>query len=273
MRRILKVVLLGVMTAGLGIFFYPNLAEWHFDRQTEQYIKAFKRQKNKTEDAYYQKAESYNQTIAENGQEGFYRPNGFQKPQIRGKKCFGYIKIPKMNTTLKLYLGASKDNMKKGAAVMGETSLPIGGKNTNSVIAAHRGYQGIPYFREIERLEINDKVSITNPWETLTYRVESICIIQPDNSDAVKIQKGKDMVTLMTCHPYRVGSKRYVVYCVRDHGQNLSEQKIHMSDTYFESSELDIQREKLFHVIGFGILIVLGISMVTIKAKQKRRKK
>ena len=58
---------------------------------------------------------------------------------------------------------------------------------------------------------------MTNLWETLTYHVENVEVIEPDDSEKVKIQEGKDMITLITCHPYRSGGKyRYVVYCVRD---------------------------------------------------------
>ena len=77
-----------------------------------------------------------------------------------------------MHVKLPLYLGATLENMRKGAAIMGETSLPIGTKNSNCVIAAHRGYQGIPYFREVEKLNVGDRVIIQNPWEKLSYRVE-----------------------------------------------------------------------------------------------------
>ena len=93
------------------------------------------------------------------------------------------------------------------------------------MIAGHRGYQGIPYFREIEKLEVGDKVYITNPWETLRYRVESIAIIDPYDNDAVKIQDGKDMITLVTCHPYRsMGS--IGMWCTASGIQERKKQKI-----------------------------------------------
>ena len=169
-----------------------------------------------------------------------------------------------MHVKLPLYLGATLENMRKGAAIMGETSLPIGTKSSNCVIAANRGYQGIPYFREIEKLKAGDKVTIQNPWEKLSYRVEKIKIIKPDDSDQIRIQKGKDMVTLLTCHPYRSHGKfRYVVYCIRDQGQKLPAQKIRtMNDTYFESSKWDIQREKLVRYAGIGILIFFGMELI-----------
>lgn len=169
-----------------------------------------------------------------------------------------------MHVKLPLYLGATLENMRKGAAIMGETSLPLGTKNSNCVIAAHRGYKGIPYFREIEKLKAGDKVTIQNPWEKLSYRVEKIKIIKPDDSDQIRIQKGKDMVTLLTCHPYRSHGKfRYVIYCIRDQGQKLPAQKIRtMNDTYFESSKWDIQREKIVRYAGLGILLFFGMELI-----------
>ena len=105
---------------------------------------------------------------------------------------------------------------------------------------------------------------LQNPWEKLSYRVEQIKIIKLDDSDQIRIQKGKDMITLLTCHPYRSHGKfRYVVYCIRDQGQKISDQKIRtMNDTYFESSRWDIQREKLVHYLGIGILIFFGIQLI-----------
>ena len=175
-----------------------------------------------------------------------------------------------MDVKLPLYLGASLENMRKGAAIMGETSLPLGTKNSNCVIAAHRGYEGIPYFREIEKLKVGDRVIIKNPWEKLTYRVEEIKIIQPDDSNQIKIQKGKDMVTLLTCHPYRGhGRYRYVVYCIRDHGQKIVEKKNNtIKDTHFQSSEWDIQREKIVRYVGLMLLIFFGIGIIMPKKKR-----
>ena len=90
------------------------------------------------------------------------------------------------------------------------------------MIAAHRGYQGIPYFRDIEELKIGDLVIIRNPWERLSYKVTKIKVIDPYDTDKILIQKGKDMITLLTCHPYREhGKYRYLVYCERNHGQKI----------------------------------------------------
>lgn len=163
----------------------------------------------------------YNREIYENGQEAFtdaqiaeHRPKQLQAMET---DLFGYIEIPAMDCRLPLYLGASEENLGHGAAVLGGTSVPIGGKNTNSVIAGHRGWRKSRFFKDIEKLSDGDAVYVTNPWETLVYRVERIEVIEPADSEKVKIQEEKDMITLITCHPYRSGGRyRYVVYGVRD---------------------------------------------------------
>ena len=128
----------------------------------------------------------------------------------------GYIKIDAMNIEVPLYIGANEENLRKAAVVLSQTSMPIGGENTNCVIAAHRGgYNGQAMFRDIEVLKQGDIIEITNLWETLQYEVAKCIVITPDDIDAVKIIPGQDMVTLVTCHPYGNNYQRYVVYCTR----------------------------------------------------------
>ena len=131
-------------------------------------------------------------------------------------ETFGVISIPKLNLEMPLYLGATDENMAKGAAVLSGTSVPIGGANANAVIAGHRGWGGAAYFRYITDLAVGDEVVITNLWERLRYRVVGTKIIEPHEIENILIQPGRDMVTLLTCHPYASGGKqRYLVYCQR----------------------------------------------------------
>lgn len=131
-------------------------------------------------------------------------------------EIIGVLEIPAMELTMPIYLGASDDHLAAGAAVLGNTSAPIGGDNSNCVIAGHRGWRGADYFRHIDRLQMGDTVTLTNLWETLTYTVADIRIIQPYEVDKIKIQQGRDLLTLLTCHPYASGGRqRFVVYCER----------------------------------------------------------
>ena len=166
--------------------------------------------------------EAYNRQIFTQGQSGLSCEYDYQKPSFDlgaygiADEVFGVITIPAMDLEMPIYLGATYQHMADGAAHLSQTSLPIGGENTNCVIAGHRGWRGASYFRYIEKLRIGDEVRITNLWETLYYKVVDIQIIAPYEVERILIQEGRDLITLLTCHPYASGGKqRYLVFCER----------------------------------------------------------
>ena len=165
---------------------------------------------------------AYNERIHAQSQSGLTDKQAYQTPSFvltdygLTDEKFGVIQIPKLDLEMPLFLGATKQHMADGAAILSQTSVPIGGANTNAVIAGHRGYRGASYFRYITELEIGDQVIITNLWESLSYKVVEKKIIQPYEVEEILIQPGEDMITLLTCHPYASGGKqRYVIYCER----------------------------------------------------------
>lgn len=165
---------------------------------------------------------NYNQQIFEEEQSQLTQSGAYQASHFTltdyglPDETFGVITIPKLDLEMPLYLGATDENMAKGAAVLSETSIPIGGENTNAVIAGHRGWGGAAYFRYVPDLTPGDAVLITNLWETLRYQVVGTKIIEPHEIDHILIQPGRDMITLLTCHPYASGGKqRYLIYCER----------------------------------------------------------
>ena len=105
--------------------------------------------------------------------------------------------------------------MTLGAAHMTNTSYPIGGENTNCVLAGHRGYFQAPMFRNIQKLELGDVVQVQNFRETLQYEVSEIQVVNPDEVECLSIRSGEDLLTLITCHPYPTNTYRYVVICTR----------------------------------------------------------
>ena len=164
----------------------------------------------------------YNRQIWEEKQEGLCDPWSYQQPSFTlgeyglDEEVFGVITIPSINLKMPLYLGATSSHLAKGAAQLSQTSLPIGGMNTNCVIAGHRGFNGAIYFRNVPELKIGDEVIITNLWETMTYTVTETQIILPNEVDQILIQEGRDMITLLTCHPYASGGiQRFLVFCDR----------------------------------------------------------
>ena len=165
---------------------------------------------------------AYNQRIWDEKQAGLCDPWSYQQPSFTlgeyglDEEVFGIISIPALDLEMPLYLGATSAHMAKGAAHLSQTSLPIGGMNSNCVIAGHRGYNGAAYFRYVTELKPGDEVIISNLWETMTYVVTETKIIMPNEVDQILIQEGRDMITLLTCHPYASGGKqRYLVFCDR----------------------------------------------------------
>lgn len=172
---------------------------------------------------------AYNEAIFREGQEGLSDPAAYEKPSFRlsdyglNSEVFGVLSIPRLELRMPIYLGATKENMASGAAVMGQTSLPIGGDNTNCVLAGHRGWNGAAYFLYVDRLIPGDMVTVTNLWETLNYKVSDIKVIDPNNVEAIHIQANRELLTLLTCHPPASGGKqRYLVFCERIYNMEVS---------------------------------------------------
>lgn len=186
----------------------------------------------------YAEMSKYNAKIYKNKQSGLCDAWSYEQSAVDlsayglPDAAVGVLRVPAMNNLeMPIYLGASYYNMSRGAVQLGETSMPIGGNNTNCVIAGHRGWNGARYFVDIEQLTKGDPVYIENLWGTLTYRVSEIKVINPDDIDAVKIQKGKDMVTLITCHPYLDNSLRYAVFCTRSYDKDNNSGKSNSDGT------------------------------------------
>ena len=293
MKKIIKNFnhLLGILLVILGVslYAYPMANEHYMKYITSEFIHSYSEKLNhdnlkKEKDARYILVKNYNQSIFESHQEELRDVWSYEQVPTNlycfEDNLFGYIEIPVMDVRMVLYIGSDHDTLKKGAAILSQTSIPIGGKNMNCVIAAHRGYQGIPFFREIEKLKVGDKVFITNPWETLTYIVRKTEIIAPNDYEKVLIQPGKDIITLLTCHPYAAhGKQRYVVYCERKGTGNpvmissqIEETDITKGDSSFSSIH-KIEEEKIIRKIagGFIFLLFLLHFFLTIKAKGTRK--
>lgn len=130
------------------------------------------------------------------------------------QEVFACLSIPTAGIETPLYLGADRSNLNRGGTILGRTSLPIGGKSTHCVIGGHRTWNGILHpFVSLEQVQIGDLAYVTNPWETLTYRVVATDTISPNDLEQIRIQPGKDLLSIFTCtYP---NTKRVLVTCER----------------------------------------------------------
>lgn len=132
-----------------------------------------------------------------------------------GNGLMGSIEIPKINVKIAIYHGLGSDILEKGAGHIEGTSLPIGGKNTHAVLAAHRGLPGAKLFTDLDQMEIGDKFYLHILGKTLAYKVDQIKTVLPGETKALDIVKGEDHVTLLTCTPYGVNTHRLLVRGIR----------------------------------------------------------
>ena len=235
-RMLLRVLYLSIFLLGLTIFSIPYAQRIRVQQEMDSSIQAFEDQETTvsaqtetlpTEEtrAYAELWEemcSYNEKIHDEQQALLSSRAALQKTDFqlrdygRNDEVFAVLNIPKINLDMPVYLGATDQNLANGAAYLSQTSLPIGGENTNCVIAGHRGWNGAYYFRYVPDLRKGDVVTLQNLWETLSYQVVETKIIAPSDVDAIRIQEGRELLTLLTCHPYASGGKqRFLVICER----------------------------------------------------------
>lgn len=247
MRRkgvLITLLFLWIYLVGMGILLYPAINNYYTSKRMESSVESFYGTESGTDSTEATQAaqetepptpypellemlEAYNRELYEDDQSKLSSLAATEQPGVlfsvsgQAGDVFGVLSIPKLEMEMPLYLGATDKHMADGAAQLGQTSIPIGGENTNAVIAGHRGYNGAPYFRYVPELQVGDSVDITNLWGTLHYKVVETRIIQPNDIDAIKIQPGRDLITLLTCHPYASGGRqRFLVICERMEEEN-----------------------------------------------------
>lgn len=177
--------------------------------------------RSKAGDATYEKLVEYNQEVAAGTGDAVNDPFAFSGDDLAAlglpDGIIGSITVERFGETMPLFLGATKQHMAVGATVIAGTSMPIGGEGSRCVIAAHRGFNGgFTMFRDVETLVPGDLVRIETPWETLCYRMVGHQVISPNDTAALAPVPGKDLLTLLTCHPYGENYQRYLVLCERD---------------------------------------------------------
>ena len=230
-RRIYICLAMLLFFAGLVIFSYPSVKGEQLETAAAESIVQFAEAKRaeKAQTSFsipcpelFQEMQLYNQRIYEERQSALKDSYSYAEPSFIlsdygiETETIAVLNIPALELSMPVYLGANEQNMAAGAAHMSNTSLPVGGNNTNCVIAGHRGYSGADYFKYLDKLKEGDSVQLVTLWNTLNYTVSEIQIIDPYAVEQILIQEGRDLLTLLTCHPYASGGKyRYLVICER----------------------------------------------------------
>ena len=217
------IILIIIFLVGLSVLLYPTISNYYNSFHESKVIPAYETNLSKMTETDYsdalQKASDYNSTLSA-GTQSFESGEPVDSTyssllNLSDDGMMGYITISKLDVELSIYHGTSDSVLAVGAGHLEGSSLPVGGIGTHSVIMGHRGLPSAKLFTDLDQMEIGDTFTITVMNQTLTYQVDNIAIVDPDELDLLKIDPDKDYCTLVTCTPYGINTQRLLVRGVR----------------------------------------------------------
>lgn len=259
-RRYLDSFMTLLFITGIVIFMYPFVSDRINDYLDQQIIRKYQQQaqQQKTEELekIQQQYLEKNRELAKSNSSPSSDPFDEEEPEkvtqsTIQKHTIGVLSIPKINVRLPIFDQTTSFFLEKGASLLAGTSYPVGGESTHAVLSSHRGLPKAKLFTDLDQLEKNDLFFIESQNRKLAYQVDQIKIIEPTDLDDLMIEKGQDLVTLLTCTPYMVNSHRLLV---RGHRIPYEDQ-----DTEKEVKKIDSQKTRSLLILGsilIGLLVV-----------------
>ena len=212
---ILLVLMLFIGVCGL---LYPSVSQyWNSKTQTravENYQEILASLQQEDYESYFLQAQEYNEQLAELKAPllEYKQVLGYYSIlNINGNGIMGYVSIPKLGVELPIYHGVSAEVLNIACGHLEGSALPVGGENTHCILSAHRGLPHARLFTDLDKLELGDTFQLTVLDRTLTYQVDQIKVVRPEEINDVQIVAGEDLCTLLTCTPYGVNSHRLLV--------------------------------------------------------------
>ena len=222
-----NVFIIGLFFIGLLIVLYPHIARYSNSIEQDEKIGIFQEEIKLVNG---KEATERISSIRQCNESIFESPDVFQDPfslesTVKGaiectnhaidETIFAVLEIPKLKLNEPIYIGATPENLDKGIGQVEGSSIPIGGVNTHSVLAGHRGGITRENFQHLDKLDEGDEFSIRSLNGTLTYRITGQAVILPHETDTLQIQENRDLATLITCHPYGSNTHRLLIYAER----------------------------------------------------------
>lgn len=264
---------------GLSILLYPTFSDaWNQYRNAKlinTYETAVNDLPDKDYDRLWKEAKRYNREHTVNtfvdafDEKGDYILSDAYKKILDpdGEGLMGSIEIPKIQARIAIYHGISDDVLEKGAGHVEGTSLPVGGKSTHAVLAAHRGLPSAKLFTDLDQMEIGDIFFMHILGKTLDYKVDQIKTVLPSETEDLDIIKGKDHVTLLTCTPYGVNTHRLLVRGTRT---KYVENKTEINDTVPQKlAQADPKKVMEIGLVVFAISVILLLIVIRYRDRKK----
>lgn len=269
-----------VFLAGAGVFLYPTVSDMWNQYRNVRLVSRYDEAVTDLSDNEYQKlwneAKEYNAEHPVNSiVDAFGEKDDYVLSQPydqvldpNGAGLMGSIEIPKINAKLAIYHGLSKTVLEKGVGHVEGTSLPVGGKSTHAVLAAHRGLPSAKLFTDLDQMKKGDIFILHILGKNLAYKVDQIRTVLPEETGELDIVEGEDHVTLVTCTPYGVNTHRLLVRGIRT---KYAEGEIRNDKTI--SHRLAVTDPRKVLAGGFAVLIVLILLIyLSVRYRDKKRR-
>ena len=218
-NKIISIILIATFFTGLSLLLYPVVSNYwnslHQSRAIASYVDAVTELNGNLYEDLWKEAQAYNISLSEDP--GRLLPDEEEQRSynkllnITESGIIGYIGIPAINVILPVYHGTDEEVLQIAIGHIEGSSLPVGGKGTHCVISGHRGLPSSRLFTDLDQLVEGDLFMLRVLDETLTYEVDQIRIVDPEDISLLEIEEGKDLCTLITCTPYGVNSHRLLV--------------------------------------------------------------
>lgn len=256
----LTILLVLAIFVGLSLVLYPTVSDYwnsfHQSRAVASYLQDVEDLENSEKEKLLEEARAYNRSLPQNTTPSLNLSSLNQMTYDEALKVtksgiMAYVEIPKLNVTLPIYHGTDDSVLRVAIGHIPGTSLPIGGKGTHAVISGHRGLASAKLFTDVDQLVKGDTFMIQVLDETLTYEVDQILTVLPQDVSALRINPNEDYVTLVTCTPYGVNTHRLLV---RGHRITNAEKEVRVVS---EASQVVVLFVALFIAIIIFLLILL----------------
>ncbi len=261
-------ILLAVFFVGLSVMLYPTISSYWNSRTQSQAIVDYEKmlESIKPEDysAIFAQADEYNEKLAQMNFPllEYVDLDGYNDIlNLSGTGMMGYLTIESIGVELPVYHGTDDDVLSIAVGHLEGTSFPVGGKDTHTVVSAHRGLPNAKLFTDLDRLEIGDIFTFTILDRTITYQVDQIKVIVPSDVSDLMIDDGKEYCTLLTCTPYGINTHRLLV---RGHQIESTQQKT----IYITSDAHQIEPLIVTPIVALPILFTLMIIVLTKPVKK-----
>lgn len=271
-KHISTIILCITFITGLSLLLYPTVSNyWNAQHQTQavvDYTERIEKMDDSEKLLEVDRAVSYNSMLVDNGRR--FSPNKEEKEfynsvlSVDDNGMMGYITIPELRLKLAIYHGVDESVLQVGIGHIEGSSLPVGGEGTHCVLSGHRGLPSAKLFTDIDKLVIGDVFMLHVYDEVLTYEVDQILIVEPEDYSALAIEEGKDYCTLVTCTPYGINTHRLLV-----RGHRIENRVI--DGTRVTSDAIKVNKYLVIAGLSLLLLFVYYLFVLIVRLYKKKR--